>query len=146
MSNKRSQARHLALQALYQWQVAGQDLGDIESQFLEEQEPNSFDLEMFRDFLHRIPTQVSALDALVEPLLDRPLSQVDPVERAILRIGTFELKEHLEIPYAVVINEAVELAKVFGAEQGHRYVNGVLDKLSRRLRPAEAAARRRRPG
>lgn len=146
MSNKRSQARHLALQALYQWQVAGQDLGDIGSQFLEEQEPNSFDLEMFRDFLHRIPTQVSALDALVEPLLDRPLSQVDPVERAILRIGTFELKEHLEIPYAVVINEAVELAKVFGAEQGHRYVNGVLDKLSRRLRPAEAAARRRRPG
>lgn len=156
MSGKRSQARQVALQALYQWQVAGQDLGDIEAQFLgqgelpqclegEDEDQSPFDLKLFRELLHGVPSQVSRLDALLAPLLDRSINQLDPVERAVLRIGVYELQEHLDIPYRVIIDEAVELAKRFGAEQGHRYVNGVLDKLAQRLRPLECAPRKPRP-
>ena len=146
MKNRRSQARHFALQALYQWQVTGQDLSDIEAQFLEKEELAKADVGLFVELLHGVLGNLSELDQAVAPLLDRPLGQVDPVERAVLRLGTFELVHHLDIPYRVVINEAVELAKRFGADQGHRYVNGVLDKLARRLRPAEQSTGPRRSG
>lgn len=158
--NRRSLARQVALQALYQWQMAGQDLGDIEAQFLgqgelpqslEEEDrdadPGPFDVRLFRDLLHGVPAQLNRLDELLAPLLGRPINQLDPVERAVLRIGVYELREHLDVPYRVIIDEAVELAKRFGAEQGHRYVNGVLDKLAQSLRPLECVPRRppRRP-
>ena len=144
MGKRRSQARHFALQAIYQWQVTGQDLAEIERQFLEKEELAKADVGLFVELLHGIPGNLSELDRAVVPLLDRPMEQVDPVERAVLRLGTFELIHHLDIPYRVVINEAVELAKRFGADQGHRYVNGVLDKLARRLRYAEQQAGSRR--
>ena len=89
-----------------------------------------------------MPGSLASLDASLSPHLDRSLESVDPVERAILRIGAFELARHPEIPYRVVINEAIELAKVFGGEQGHKYVNGVLDKAAKQLRPVEMAAQR----
>jgi N utilization substance protein B len=89
-----------------------------------------------------VPTRLSELDAALGPNLDRDIARVDPVERAILRLGAYELIAHPETPYRVVINEMVELAKTFGAEQGHRYINGVLDKLARQLRPVEVRARR----
>jgi N utilization substance protein B len=89
-----------------------------------------------------VPSRLGELDAALADCIDRALESVDPVERAILRLGAYELIEHPEIPYRVVINEAVELAKTFGAEQGHRYVNGVLDKAARQLRPLETSARR----
>ena len=89
--------------------------------------------------MREVPARVAEIDAALEPFLDRPLAQVDPVERAILRLGGYELIQHPDLAYRIVINEAVELAKVFGAEQGHRYVNGVLDKLARAVRSAEFA-------
>lgn len=144
----RSRARRRALQALYQWQVAGQDLAAIEKQFLEEYQMGRVDLEYFSGLLHGVPARVRELDAAIDPFLDRPFSTIDPVEKAILRLGAYEFMERIDVPYRVVLNEAVELAKVFGAEQSHRYINGVLDRVGRTvaLRRAELAgqpARRR---
>ncbi|MDJ0738071.1 MAG: transcription antitermination factor NusB [Gammaproteobacteria bacterium] len=142
MSRQRSRSRSLAIQALYQWQMAGQDVGEIIDHFLVEQDPKKFDSEYFTELVRAVPTRLGDLDGALAPCVDRALDAVDPVERAILRLGAYELLEHPEIPYRVVINEAVELAKTFGAEKGHRYVNGVLDKAARAIRPLETSARR----
>jgi N utilization substance protein B len=144
IGKRRTRARRRALQALYQWQLAGQDLRDIETQFQQEMDMSAVDMELFRALLHGVPGRVDELDASFGPLLDRPPQQLDPVERAILRMGTYELEARLDVPYRVVINEAVELAKQFGAEQSHRYINGVLDKVARRipLRTAEMRSAR----
>jgi N utilization substance protein B len=142
VSRQRSRSRSLAIQALYQWQLAGQDVPAIINHFMLEQDGKKFDSDYFSELVHGVPARVDELDAALAPCVDRALESVDPVERAILRLGTYELIVHPEIPYRVVINEAVELAKVFGAEQGHRYVNGVLDRAARALRPLETAARR----
>jgi N utilization substance protein B len=138
----RSLARRRALQALYQWQLAGQALGDIEVQFFEEQEMRDVDVEYFRELLHGIPRYLLSLDADLVPYVNIPLAEVDPVERAILRIAAYELSHRLDVPYRVVINEAVVLAKDFGAEQGHRFINGVLDKLAPVKRPVESGRAR----
>ncbi|MEW7997725.1 MAG: transcription antitermination factor NusB [Candidatus Thiodiazotropha endolucinida] len=137
MSEKRNQARKHAVQAIYQWQIAGQDIPDIINQFLEEQDLNSFEIPYFQDLMKGVPGHLVELDELLKPTLDRAIESVDPVERAILRLGTYELSHKPEIPYRVVINEAVELAKVFGAEQGHKFVNGVLDQVARKVRSVE---------
>ncbi|MEW7976304.1 MAG: transcription antitermination factor NusB [Candidatus Sedimenticola endophacoides] len=137
MSRKKSQARHHAVQAIYQWQMTGQSLHEIHDQFLSEQDTGGFDLAYFDTLLRGVPGALNELDELLGPCLDRSIESVDPVERAILRLGAYELAHRPEIPYKVVINEAVELAKVFGAEQGHRFVNGVLDKLARTARATE---------
>ena len=142
MSRQRSRSRSLAIQALYQWQLAGQDVGAIVEHFMLEQDAGKFDVEYFTELVRGVPTRLDELDGALAPCIDRALESVDPVERAILRLGAYELIEHPEIPYRVVINEAVELAKTFGAEKGHRYVNGVLDKAARQLRPLETSARR----
>lgn len=139
-TSKRSWARRCAAQALYQWQLTGQDPATIASQFLADQDLPKADPEYFRELVHRTPTLVAEIDAALEPFLDRPLAQVDPVERAILRIGGYELMQRPDIAYRIIINEAVELAKLFGAEQGHRFVNGVLDKLAHVVRRAEFTA------
>ena len=143
MSGKRSKARSHAVQALYQWQVTGQDIADIVNQFLEEQDSSQYEVSYFRDLIAGVPTQLKKLDAALSPHLDRSIESVDLVERAILRLGAYELAEHPEIPYRVVINESVELAKTFGAEQGHKYINGVLDKVAQELRAVEVKAGRK---
>ncbi len=140
MSRQRSKARSLALQAIYQWQMAGQAVPDIVQQFLFEHAGKRFDRDYFRDLLEGIAGQLETVDAVLAEVIDRDIERVDPVERAILRLGAYELLRHPEIPYRVVINEAVELAKTFGSEQGHRYVNGVLDKAARSLRALEIGA------
>ena len=142
MSRQRSRSRSLAIQALYQWQMAGQDVGAIIDHFMVEQDARKFDTEYFAELVRGVPARLTELDAALAPCVDRALESVDPVERAILCLGAYELIQLPEIPYRVVINEAVELAKTFGAEKGHRYVNGVLDKAARDLRPIEASARR----
>ncbi len=144
MSQKRSQARRHAVQALYQWQIAGQDVADIVNQFLEEQSLESFEVPYFQDLLHGVPNHLGELDELLKPALDRAIESVDPVERAVLRLGAYELRFKPEVPYRVVINEAVELAKVFGAEQGHKYVNGVLDQVAKKVRAVEIQSKQRR--
>lgn len=143
MSNARSLARERAMQALYQWQLTGQSAVEIEKQFLEEQEMKGVDKKFFSELLREIPARQDELDAHCGDVLDRPLAQVDPVEQAILRIGIYELQQRIDIPYRVVINEMVELAKQFGAEQGHKFINGTLDKLAKKLRSVEVNARKR---
>jgi len=138
MSGKRTKARHHAVQAIYQWQMAGHDVSEVENQILDNENPKSFEVDYFKDLLHGVPKNLADLDAKLKPCIDRSIESIDPVERAILRLGAYEMTQHPEVPYRVVINEAVELAKVFGAEQGHKYVNGVLDKLAKKVRKAEA--------
>ena len=137
MSKIRSQSRSLATQALYQWQMTGDNIAEIINGFLVEHSGKSYDTGYFRELVQGVPATLDKLDAALNPLLDRAIDSVDPVERAILRLGAYELLKHPEVPYRVVINEAVELAKTFGAEQGHRYVNGVLDKLAKNTRSLE---------
>ncbi|WP_078476596.1 transcription antitermination factor NusB [Solemya elarraichensis gill symbiont] len=138
MSNKRHKARQLAMQGLYQWQVNQQNVEEIINQFLGDEDMGKFDVPYFRDLLSGVPSHLDSIDEKIKPLINRSIEQVDPVERAILRLGVYEMMQHPEIPFRVVINEGVELAKTFGAEQGHRYINGVLDKLAPQLRPFEA--------
>jgi N utilization substance protein B len=126
----RTAARQRVLQALYQWQLAAQDIQLIESQFLVEQDMQNVDISYFKLLLHGVPQQVAELDKAFAPFLDRDTVRLDPIELAILRIGCYELKNCPKVPFKVVINEAVELAKKFGAEQSHKYVNGVLDKFA----------------
>ena len=133
-SSPRSRARRAALQAIYQWQMTAQELETIAAQFREDKSWRRIDEEMFSALLYGIPTNVTSLDAHLQPILDRPVAQLDPVERAILRMGAFELTHREDIPWRVVINECVELAREFGAAQSHKYVNGILDKLARRTR------------
>ena len=140
----RRKARRFTLQALYQWQLAGAAVSDIEAQFLANQDFAKVDREYFHDLLHGVLGQVKDLDELLTPYLDRRVEELSQVEKAILRLGAFELKERQDVPYRVVINEGIELAKVFGAEESFKYVNGVLDKLARQLRYAEASERRSR--
>lgn len=136
----RNKARQAAVQALYQWQLTGQAASDIESHFISDRNLEGTDAEYFRLLVREVPAELEALDALLVPYVDRTLAEVDPVERAILRLAAYELQHRLEIPYRVILNEAIELAKIFGAEHGHRYVNGVLDKLATQLRASEAPA------
>ena len=136
----RSRSRRTTLQALYQWQLAGQNVADIEAQYLEDAQGSNLDVEYFCKLFRAIVLSSTELDARTEPLLDRPVGQLDPIEKAILRIATYELCNCLEIPWRVIINESVELAKAFGGEQSHRYINSVVDKLAKQTRKSEIGA------
>ena len=136
-AHARARARRYAMQALYQWDLSGTDLPVIRRQFLEAEDFSRADQAYFVELLSRIPGQVDVVDENISAFIDRPLAQLDPVERAILRIGVYELLYRLDIPFRVIINEAVQLSKKFGAEQGHAFVNGVLDKAAHKIRAAE---------
>jgi transcription antitermination protein NusB len=138
----RKAARRRAMQALYSWQLTRNHPKDILASFREDEEHASADAEYFREILMGVTAKAEALDALLEPVIGRPLAQLDPIEHALLWVGVWELSERLEVPYRVAINEAVGLAKKYGAEQSHRFINGVLDTLARQLRQAERAAPR----
>ena len=141
MSNPKSMARRSAVQAIYQWQLTGYNLSEIERQFVEEHGLNKGELPYFQDLLHQVPRKLDVIDAALAEFTSRPVEQIDPVERAILRISVYELMDRLEIPYRVVVNEGINLAKEFGATQSHKFVNGLLDKIARKYRAAESAAR-----
>lgn len=138
----RRRAREYALQGLYQWLVGGQDAAAIEAHLIERDETGEFetrsDVGHFREVLHGTIDGAAGLRDAFVPFIDRPVAELSPVEHAILLIGAYELKHRPEIPYRVVINEAVELAKSFGGTEGFRYVNGVLDRVAATLRPNEA--------
>lgn len=138
---RRRLARELALQGLYQWCVAGGTLEAIETQLRETKEFPRTDEKYFSGLLRGVLANAAELEKHIQPYLDRPFKELSPVEIAILLLGTHELESHPEIPYRAVINEAVELAKSYGGTDGHRYVNGVLDKLAAKLRVAEVNAR-----
>ena len=142
ITSDRSRARRYAVQALYEWQVSGNAPKAIEEQFLIEHQTRKFDRPYFHELIIGITEQVEELDAEISRLSDRPFKEVDLVEKGILRLGCFELKNRIDIPYRVVINEAIELTKTFGAEEAHRFVNGTMDKLAGNLRQAEVAAKK----
>lgn len=137
MSQAKTNARQCAVQALYQWQMTGQNLSLIEIQFNEEQRLKEAQKSYFVELFHGVPKQLDAIDSALTEFVDRPVDKIDPVERAILRIGTYELINRLETPYRVIINEAVNLAKHFGADGSHKYVNGILDKVAQTKRNTE---------
>ncbi|TWI52428.1 NusB antitermination factor [Pseudomonas duriflava] len=138
----RREARSLSVQALYQWHMAGQAINEIEAQFRVDNDFSHVDGAYFHEILHGVPSLKTEIDELITPCLDRPLDEVDPVELAILRMSCYELRNRIDVPYRVVINEGIELAKTFGATDGHKFVNGVLDKLAPTLRAAELRAKR----
>ena len=137
LAAERRKARHYGMQALYQWHMAGAAVSDIEAEFRTDYDFSNVDLEYFQALLHQIPASMEELDDAIEPLLDRKLSDLDPIELTLLRMGMYELTWRIDVPYKVVINEEVALAKKFGATDSHKYVNGVLDKAARHLRKVE---------
>lgn len=136
----RRRARRGAVQAIYQWQVGGGSSADIRTEFRERDGMQQVDWEFFDALVDGVIRDADSLDAVLTPHLDRSVAALDPVERSILRLATLELRDHKDVPFRVVINEAVELAKAYGGTDGHKYVNAVLDKLAQRLRVAERTA------
>lgn len=136
---KRKHARDKVLQALYQWQLSGEDLDWIRDQYLSEQGVSSGDEAYFLELLYKIPSDVDGIDEQYRPYVDKFEDHMDPIETNILRIATYEFKHHLEIPFKVVINEAINLAKTYGSDESHRFINGVLDPLSREMRTLETS-------
>ena len=139
LAAQRRKARHFCLQALYQWTLSGASVTDIEAEFRVDNDFQHTDGEYFSAVLKGVVKDVEALEELFSPSLDRKLEELDPIERNLLRLGTFELRDRIDVPYKVVINEAVALAKKFGATDSHRYINGVLDKVAKELRTVECA-------
>jgi N utilization substance protein B len=137
----RTRARRRAVQALYAWELGGNAMHKVIEDFRSEQDMQIADVEYFEDLLRGVEAHCKELDAGLTPFLDRDIERVDPIERAVLRLAAYELRHRLDVPYRVVLNEAVEVTKRFGADQGHTYVNGVLDKLARQWRAAESPAR-----
>ena len=133
----RRKARELAVQAVYSWQMSENSVTDVEAHFLTENAKRRFEIEYFQQLFRGVTAHVSELDDAIAPHVDRPIDEIDHIEKAILRVGVFELKDCLDVPYRVVINEAIELAKVFAADDSHKFVNGVLDKTVKLVRPQE---------
>lgn len=137
----RKKARRALVQAVYQWQLSGHTFTSVKHDFMEGDALKKADVEFFSELLQHVLYNVEAVDAHFAERLDRPLAQLDQVELAILRLATVEFAERIDVPYRVVIDEYVELAKTFGAQDSHKYINGVLDALALSLRPLETAAR-----
>jgi transcription antitermination protein NusB len=137
MSQARTNARKAAVQALYQWQMTGQNLTEIEVQFHEEDRLKDSQKSYFAELFHGVPEHLDTIDKALNEFVDRPVDTIDPVERAILRLSVYELLHRLDMPYRVVINEGINLAKLFGADGSHKYVNGILDKIAQQNRAVE---------
>lgn len=134
---QRHKARSYAIQALYEWLISNNDPCVIEQHFFADYDFKKTDTEYFSELLKGITANPKSLDTYMLPYLDRPLEELDPIELCILRMAIYEFKQRPDVPYRVVINEAVELAKKFGVTEGHKYVNGILDKVAKDLRPIE---------
>ncbi|AFU99153.1 transcription antitermination factor NusB [Simiduia agarivorans] len=144
-ASARRQARHYAMQALYQWQMAGSSLNAIEAEFRTDYDMAKVDLAYFQELLHQVPAQLDALEAAYAPHLQgRNQDELDPITQSLLRLSTYELKNRIDVPYKVVINEAVALAKKFGATDAHKFINAVLDQTAAQLRAVEVQAERGR--
>ncbi len=139
----RSRARRRALQAIYAWQISNNPIGKLIEQFRSEQDMEVADLAYFEDLVRGVEANLGDLDTALASFLDRDIALVDPIERAVLRIAAYELRHRPDVPYRVVLNEAIETTKRFGSEHGHTYVNGVLDPAAAQWRSAEAQASRR---
>jgi len=130
-------ARERALQALYQLELSGGEVSGVREEIIARQEMSLVDEDYFVKLFNTVALDPDAIDKQLAPALDRPIDELDPIERCVLRISTCEFVHHLDIPARVIINEAIEITKRFGADQGHKYINGVLDKLAIVLRSTE---------
>jgi transcription antitermination protein NusB len=139
MKSARRRSRELALQGLYAWQLSKESAAALRAQLADAEDFDKADAAYFDQLLRGTIEQAAEIERALAPALDRPAAQLSPVERAILLLAAFELRSSPDVPYRVVINEAVELAKAFGGTDGHKYVNGVLDRVAKVLRPSEAA-------
>ena len=135
-AGSRHLARQAAVQALYQWDLTEQAPEDILKHFIQDHDLNDADQAYFHALVYEVPLYRQEINGSLTPHIDRNLDDIDPVERAILRIGAYELEYRKDVPTRVIINEAVELAKTFGADHGYKFVNGVLDRVARELRPS----------
>jgi transcription antitermination protein NusB len=133
----RRKARELAVQAVYSWQLSQNAVTDIEVNFISENSKRRFDIEYFQELLRGVTQNIATIDEVISPFVDRPLAEIDHIEKSILRVAVYELKFCVDVPYRVAINEAIELAKTFAAEDSHKFVNGVLDKTVKIVRPEE---------
>jgi len=139
--NLRHNARFHAVQAIYSWQLSGNDITEIYINLLPDINAKEVDMDLMRALFFGALEQRDAIDTILTPFLSRSLAEIDPVELAILRLATYELMQCQAVPYRVVINEGVELAKTLGATDGHKFVNGILDKVAQQVRQVEIAAR-----
>lgn len=139
----RRKARHYAVQALYQWKMAGASLNQIEAEFRGDYDFAKVDGEYFNELVHQVPAMLEEIDALIVPHLDRDIAELGAVELSVLRLAVYELKQRIDVPYKVVINEAVSLTKKFGATDSHKYINGVIDNIAQELRAAEIGAQKK---
>ena len=141
---QKQKARRLLVQALYSWEVGGADLIDIEAEFHVDNAMSKVDTGLFHDILFGVPKHLTDIDASYEPYLDRENKDLDPVSRAVLRIASYEMLYSIEVPYKVVINEGVNLAKTYGPTDAYKFINGVLDKVAVDKRAIEVAANKRK--
>ena len=131
-------ARRLCMQALYQWEITHHEIHVIEEQFLQDKNIDRVDVDYFKELLHGVVEQLDVIHSYIKRYIDRPLTEIDPIEISILRMAVYELLKRLDVPYKVVLNEALELGKAFGATDGYKFVNGILDKVAREVRRDEA--------
>jgi N utilization substance protein B len=139
-ASARRKARHYAMQALYQWSMTGADLNAIEAEFHADNDMSKADVEYFRDIFRGVAKNLDTVEASFEPHLDRKIDDLDPVSRALLRMSSYELQNRIDVPYKVVINESVALAKKFGPTDAYKFINGILDKTAAGVRAVEVAA------
>ena len=139
-ASARRKARHYAMQALYQWQMAGASLNSIEAEFHADNDMSKTDVAYFRELFHGVAKNLDDVEGTYAAFIDRDVEELDPVSRALLRMSTYELQNRIDVPYKVVINEAVALAKKFGPTDAFKYINGILDKVAAKTRSAEVQA------
>jgi N utilization substance protein B len=133
----RHNARRYALQAMYQWQIAGTPMAAIEAEFISHHIDKKLDMAYFKELIHGVPEQQAEIDQAMQPYLGRLLQEIDPIELCVVRIAIYELMKRPDVPYRVIINEALELTKKFGSIEGHKFVNGVLDRVAKKIRETE---------
>ncbi|MCQ3828916.1 MULTISPECIES: transcription antitermination factor NusB [Microbulbifer] len=139
-ASARRKARHYAMQALYQWQMAGSSLNTIEAEFHADNDMSKTDVAYFRELFHGVAKNLDEVEGAYSQYLDRDVEELDPVSRALLRMSTYEMKNRVDVPYKVVINEAVALAKKFGPTDAFKFINGILDKVAAKERSVEVKA------
>ena len=142
LAKARGKSRRLAMQAIYQWQMTGDSITGIKQQFFEENNSTKIDLEYFTELVSGVASSLSEIDKLLEKYMSRTIESVDPVERSILRIGVYEFVNRLDVPYRVVLNEAITITKEFCSEKSHAFVNAVLDKVAKEIRHIEIQAKK----
>ena len=141
LAKARGKSRRMAMQAIYQWQMTGDSITDIKQQFFDENNMSQLDAEFFSELVSGVASSISDLDVLLEKYMSRSAESVDPVERSILRLATYEFLNRFDVPYRVVLNEAVNITKEYCAENSHTFVNAVLDKVAKEVRHLEVQAR-----